>query len=103
MGDQFLIHYLARIATYFIFLVVPLALFCLFVLGSLTLGLCWPKWLREFLFFGSLGIESTAAEDLDEVKGKVTDLVSEIAELKAVMYESKKLLLEQNDAARSRR
>jgi len=101
--DQFLIHYLARIATYFIFLVVPLALFCLFVLGSLTLGLCWPKELREYLFFGSLGMNSTAAEDLVEVKDKMTDLVSEIAELKAVMYESKKLLLEQNDASRSRR
>jgi len=101
--DQCLMHYLARIATYFIFVVVPLALFCLFVVGLLTLGLCWPKWLREFLFFGSIGMVSSAGDNLAKVQGNVTELMGEIAELKAVMYESKKLLLEQNDAARSRR
>ena len=94
--EQLCAHYLARFATYIIFLLVPFYLLFLFLLGLVTLGLLWPKWLREFLFFGSIRADSTSKEDLVVVKDTIMDLMGEISELKAMVNESNRMLVEQN-------
>ena len=97
---QLLAQIIARFMTYLIFAVVPIVLLGLFLLGLVTLGLLWPRWLREFLFYGSIEMGKTAKEDLEEVKATMKDLISEIAELKAVVNQSKEILLDRSPAGR---
>ena len=62
-------------------------------------GATVAEWLREFLFFWSIGTDSTAKEDLVMVKGTIKDLMGEIEELKTMVNESNKMLVEHNIAA----
>ncbi len=93
--------YLCRLGLYFIFPFMIVAHFLFFLGGLLSFGFLWPKWMRIFLFSGSIeGRRSHShpcGEQIDVIRNEVKSISNEFKAEKFVVKNLENDIMEFHD------